>query len=73
MPHQHPKIVSMDYDCHTNNALRIALSDIIELSKFREAKLLLDNSIILSMTIPDTTTCNSNILDVLNNKMNENK
>jgi hypothetical protein len=29
----------MDNDCHTNNALRIALSEIIELSKFREAKL----------------------------------
>jgi hypothetical protein len=31
------------------------------------------NSIILNMTIPATTTCNSNILDVLNNKMNRNK
>jgi hypothetical protein len=31
------------------------------------------NSIILNMTIPATITCNSNILDVLNNKMNRNK
>jgi hypothetical protein len=32
------------------------------------------NSKILNMIIPATTiTCNSNILDVLNNKMNENK
>jgi hypothetical protein len=31
------------------------------------------NSIILNMTIPATTTCNSNILDVLNSKMNGNK
>jgi hypothetical protein len=31
------------------------------------------NSKILNMTIPATTTCNSNILDVLNNKMNGNK
>jgi hypothetical protein len=31
------------------------------------------NSIILNMTIPVTTTCNSNILDVLNSKMNGNK
>jgi hypothetical protein len=31
------------------------------------------NSRILNMTIPATTTCNSNILDALNNKMNGNK
>jgi hypothetical protein len=31
------------------------------------------NSIILNMTIPSTTTCNSNILDVLNSKINRNK
>jgi flagellar basal body rod protein FlgC len=31
------------------------------------------NSRILNMTIPATTTCNSNILDVLNSKMNGNK
>jgi hypothetical protein len=31
------------------------------------------NSIILDMTIPATTIYNSNILDVLNNKMNGNK
>jgi hypothetical protein len=31
------------------------------------------NSRILNMTIPATTTCNLNILDVLNNKMNGNK
>jgi hypothetical protein len=31
------------------------------------------NSIILNMTIRATTTCNSNILDVLNSKMNGNK
>jgi hypothetical protein len=31
------------------------------------------NSRILNMTIPATTTCNSNILDVLNSKMNKNK
>jgi hypothetical protein len=31
------------------------------------------NSRILSMTTAATTTCNSNILDVLNSKMNENK
>jgi hypothetical protein len=31
------------------------------------------NSKILIMTIPATTTCNSNILDVLNSKMNGNK
>jgi hypothetical protein len=28
---------------------------------------------ILNITIPATTTCNSNILDMLNNKMNGNK
>jgi hypothetical protein len=31
------------------------------------------NSIILNMIIPAITTCNSNILDVLNSKMNGNK
>jgi hypothetical protein len=31
------------------------------------------NSRILNMTIPATTTYNSNILDVLNSKMNGNK
>jgi hypothetical protein len=31
------------------------------------------NFIILNMTIPATTTCNSNILDVLNSKINGNK
>jgi hypothetical protein len=31
------------------------------------------NSRILNMTILATNTCNSNILDVLNNKMNGNK
>jgi hypothetical protein len=31
------------------------------------------NSIILNMTIPATITCNSNILDVLNNKINGNR
>jgi hypothetical protein len=31
------------------------------------------NSIILNMIIPAITICNSNILDVLNSKMNENK
>jgi hypothetical protein len=31
------------------------------------------NSRILSMTTAATTTCNLNILDVLNNKMNGNK
>jgi hypothetical protein len=31
------------------------------------------NSRIINMTIPATTTCNSNILDVLNSKMNKNK
>jgi hypothetical protein len=31
------------------------------------------NSRILSMTTAATITCNSNILDVLNNKMNGNK
>jgi hypothetical protein len=31
------------------------------------------NSKILNITIPATTTCNSNILDVLNSKMNGNK
>jgi hypothetical protein len=31
------------------------------------------NSRILNMTIPATTTCNYNILDVLNSKMNGKK
>jgi hypothetical protein len=31
------------------------------------------NSIILNMIIPATITCNSNILDVLNSKINGNK
>ena len=31
------------------------------------------NSLILNMTIPTTTTCNLNILDVLNSKINGNK
>jgi hypothetical protein len=31
------------------------------------------NSRILNMTIPATTTCNSNILDALNSKMNGNR